>query len=108
MMTQAYVEDPEAERILHTAANRDIQSLFDIDVNNQLDMKEYVRMFKFLGHNSVSSDMASFKIAFNNTGESVPLDVAMDIWIQFMTDKLTNATNDAMDAAIKTALHEEL
>ena len=106
-MTQAYEADPEAEIKLHAAAHRDIRSLFDINMNNKLEMEEYVRIFKALGHISDSADMESFRIAYNTT-ESVPFDVDMGLWIQFMTDKSTSATNDTMDEAIKTALHEEL
>ena len=107
MMTKAYETDPKAEIILHTAANKDFQSLFDADMNNKMDMKECVRILKVFGHNSDSSDMAAFRIAYNNA-ESVPLDVAMKTWIKFMTDKSTSATNDTMDEAIKRAIHEEL
>ena len=106
-MTRAYEADPEAEIKLHTDANRDVQSLFDTNMNKKLDMEEYVRISKVLGHNSDSADMAAFKIAYNNT-ESVPHEVEMDTWIQFMTDNSTSATNDTMDEAIKTVLHEEL
>ena len=106
-MTQAYETDPEAEIKLCTAANRDIQSLFDTNRNNKLDMEEYVRISKVLGHNSDSADRASFRIAYNTT-ESVPHDVEIDTWIRFMTDNSTSATNDTMDKAMKTALHEEL
>ena len=106
-ITEAYDANPEAEIKLQTAANKNIQLLVDIDKNNKLDIEECVRIFKMFGHNSDSSDVAAFRIAFNST-ESVPLDVAMEIFIQFMTDKWTSSTNDTMDEAIKTALHEEL
>ena len=107
MMTKAYDENPEAEIKLQTAGHRDVQSLFDTNMNNKLDMEEYIRMLNVLGHNSQASDMASFKIAYNNT-ESVRNDLEMETWIRFMTDNSTGATNDTMDEAIKTALHEEL
>ena len=106
-MTHAYEADPEAEIKLHTAANRDVQSLFDTNMNKRRDMEEYVRMSKVLGHTNDSADMAAFRIAYNNT-ESVPHDVELETWIRFMTDNSTSATNDTMDEAIKTVLHEEL
>ena len=106
-MTQAFERDPEAEIKLLTTANRNIQLLFDANMNNKLDMEEYVRISKVLGHNSDSADRASFRIAYNDT-ESVPHDVEIETWIRFMTDNSTSATNDTMDEAIKTALHEEL
>ena len=106
-MTQAYELNAEAEIILHTATNKEFQSLFDTDMNNQLDVGEYVRKFKVFGHNNDSSDMAAFRIAYNNT-ERVPSKVAMKSWIRFVTDTSTSATNDTIDEAIKTALHEEL
>ena len=106
-MTQVFERDPEAEIKLLTTANRNIQSLFDANMNNKLDMEEYVRISKVLGHTSDSADMASFRIAYNTT-ESVPHDVEIETWIRFMTDNSTGATNDTLDEAIKTALHEEL
>ena len=106
MMTQAHEANPEAEIILHTAASKDFQSLFDTNINNKLDMEEHVRTFKVFGHNSDSSDIASFRIAYNNT-ESVPHDVVMEIWIRFISDNSTSATSDTIDGAIKTALNDE-
>ena len=106
-MTNAYEANIEAEIKLHTAANRDFQSLFDSDMINQLDMQEYVSMLKVFGHHSESSDKAAFMNAFNNT-ESGPLDVEMEKWIRFMKDNSTSALNDTMDEAIKKALHKEL
>ena len=106
-LTEAYLSNPDACVQEVRAAHRDLVSLFDVNVNFRMEMDEHVRLFKVLGHFNDSADMASFKVAYNNT-DSVPFDVVIDTLTQFRTGTATTAQNDTIDEAIKTALREEL
>ena len=106
-LTQAYEENPEAyTREIH-AGFKDFFSLIDANMNNMLEIEEHIRWFRVFGLTNNKSDMAAFRVAYNNT-DSVPLDVAIDIWLEFRVGTTTTATNDTIDEAIKTASHEEL
>ena len=105
--TQAYERNPDAYRLEIRAAYTDLTYLFDANMNNMMEMEEHVRLCKAFGHTSNVGDMASFRVAFNNS-ESVPLSVAINAWLRFRTNTMTTTETDTIDEAIKTALHEEL
>ena len=105
--TQAYKADPEAYIRGITAAYIDLMSLFDVNENKMIEIEEHVRFFKSMGFTSDIEDMASFKVAYNNS-DSIPLAVVVAMWVDFRTDTTTNVKNDTIDQAIRTVLHEEL
>ena len=103
-LSQAYEANPEAFRNEIMKFYRRLLSIFDFNMNNMLEEDGHIRFFKVMGHMNYAKDMASFKVAFNHTG-SVPLDFAIDDWIQFRLGTATTSQNDTIDRAIRTALH---
>ena len=105
--TQAYTANPDAYIKEMRVGYRDFLSLFDANTNNKIEIDEHVRSFKVFGHMSDAADIESFKVAYNSTN-SVSLESAVNITLQFRTGTMTTSENDAMDMAVKTVLRGEL
>ena len=82
-------------------------SLFDVNMNQMIEIDEHLRFYKYMGFTSEIDDMASIRVAYNNT-DSIPLADVVDIWLQFRSGTSTNVKNDTIDQAIRAVMHEEL
>ena len=107
ILTDSYMANPEAYIKEMRAAFRDHLSLFDTNTNSMIETEEYVRSFKVFGHVHDAADIAAFKVAFNGS-DSVSLEEAVNISLQFQAGTMITAENDTIDEAIKTALREDL